>query len=111
MNEAELDLKLVHNLAFSAAPEHLSSSFQRSAFVSWVKENITKKECCLFQRDARDDTCKCGYLKTEHTDEAIKPEDFTRETWDRNRHIHEVPTDAFGDISFGGLGQRISKVI
>lgn len=56
------------------------------------------------------DVCKCGYLKTEHVDEAIKPEDFTGESWDRHRHIREVPTDAFGDISFGGFGQKTRKV-
>uniref|UniRef100_A0A3Q3FVU7 Transient receptor potential cation channel, subfamily M, member 2 n=1 Tax=Labrus bergylta TaxID=56723 RepID=A0A3Q3FVU7_9LABR len=28
---------------------------------------------------------------------------------DRHRHIHEVPTDAFGDISFDGLGQKTGK--
>uniref|UniRef100_A0A3Q3VTW1 Uncharacterized protein n=1 Tax=Mola mola TaxID=94237 RepID=A0A3Q3VTW1_MOLML len=31
------------------------------------------------------------------------------EPWDRLRHIREVPTDAFGDISFGGLGQKTGK--
>uniref|UniRef100_A0A3Q3W8D8 Uncharacterized protein n=1 Tax=Mola mola TaxID=94237 RepID=A0A3Q3W8D8_MOLML len=55
------------------------------------------------------DVCKCGYSKTDHVDEAIKPEDFTGEPWDRLRHIREVPTDAFGDISFGGLGQKTGK--
>uniref|UniRef100_A0A3Q3E7Z3 TRPM SLOG domain-containing protein n=1 Tax=Labrus bergylta TaxID=56723 RepID=A0A3Q3E7Z3_9LABR len=31
------------------------------------------------------------------------------QSWDRHRHIHEVPTDAFGDISFDGLGQKTGK--
>lgn len=52
----------------------------------------------------------CGYPKTHHEDEAIKPEDFARELWDKDRHIREVPTDAFGCISFGGLGQKSGKV-
>lgn len=56
------------------------------------------------------DTCKCGYPKSQHADEAIKPDSCTDETWNRDRHIHEVPTDAFGKISFGGLGQRLGKV-
>lgn len=56
------------------------------------------------------DTCKCGYPKNEHVPEAIKSEDFAGETWDKHRHIHEVPTDAFGDISFGGLGLKTGKV-
>lgn len=58
----------------------------------------------------RADVCKCGYSKTDHVDEAIKPEDFTGESWDRHRHIREVPTDAVGDISFGGLGQKTGQV-
>lgn len=58
----------------------------------------------------RVDLCKCGYSKTDHADDAIKPEDFTGESWDRHRHIREVPTDAFGDISFGSSGQRSGKV-
>lgn len=58
----------------------------------------------------REDICKCGYSKIEHNDEAIKPEDFTGESWHKHRHLHEVPTDAFGDISFGGLGQKTGKV-
>lgn len=32
------------------------------------------------------------------------------ETWDKHRHVREVPTDAFGDIDFGGLGQKTGKV-
>lgn len=58
----------------------------------------------------REGICKCGYPKTEHYDEAIKPEDYMGEQWDRHRHVREVPTDAFGDISFGGLGQKSGKV-
>lgn len=54
--------------------------------------------------------CRCGYLKTDHVDEAIKPEDFTGEYWDKHKHVREVPTDAFGDISFGDLGQKTGKV-
>uniref|UniRef100_A0A3Q3E9M1 Uncharacterized protein n=1 Tax=Labrus bergylta TaxID=56723 RepID=A0A3Q3E9M1_9LABR len=56
-----------------------------------------------------EDVCRCGYSKIEHVGEAIKPDDFTGESWDRHRHIHEVPTDAFGDISFDGLGQKTGK--
>uniref|UniRef100_A0A3B5B4H9 Transient receptor potential cation channel subfamily M member 2 n=1 Tax=Stegastes partitus TaxID=144197 RepID=A0A3B5B4H9_9TELE len=87
----------------------LSPSFQRFAFASWVKENLCKKECCLFEKDGRSDVCKCGYPKTSHIDEAIKPEDFTGELWNKHRHVREMPTDAFGDISFGGLGQKKGK--
>lgn len=58
----------------------------------------------------RGSICKCGYPKSQHADEAIKPDSCTDETWNRDRHIREMPTDAFGKISFGGLGQRSGKV-
>ncbi|XP_034059864.1 LOW QUALITY PROTEIN: transient receptor potential cation channel subfamily M member 2 [Gymnodraco acuticeps] len=82
---------------------------KRCAFTSWTRENIHKKECCFYEKGVREDICKCGYSKIEHNDEAIKPEDFTGESWHKHRHLHEVPTDAFGDISFGGLGQKTGK--
>ncbi|MEQ2238074.1 Transient receptor putative cation channel subfamily M member 2, partial [Ilyodon furcidens] len=57
----------------------------------------------------KEEICCCGYAKTEHTSEAIKLEDFTGDTWDKHRHVHMAPTDAFGNISFDGLWQRKSK--
>ncbi|KAM4731283.1 transient receptor potential cation channel subfamily M member 2 [Anableps anableps] len=114
MKGDEIQPRSAHILAIKAASKHLSisPSFQRFAFTSWIKQNISKKECCFFQMDpSKQQVCYCGYLKTEHTDDSIKPEDFTGETWDRHRHVHEVPTDAFGDISFGGLGQKTGKYV
>lgn len=43
-------------------------------------------------------------------EEAIKPAMFQGKEWDPRRHIHEMPTDAFGDISFKGMGQKVGKV-
>uniref|UniRef100_A0A8D0EAT2 TRPM SLOG domain-containing protein n=1 Tax=Salvator merianae TaxID=96440 RepID=A0A8D0EAT2_SALMN len=31
--------------------------------------------------------------------------------WDLRRHVQEVPTDAFGDLIFTGLGQKIGKYV
>uniref|UniRef100_A0A3Q0QYY3 TRPM SLOG domain-containing protein n=1 Tax=Amphilophus citrinellus TaxID=61819 RepID=A0A3Q0QYY3_AMPCI len=31
------------------------------------------------------------------------------ESWNMHKHVREVPTDAFGDISFGSLGQKTGK--
>ncbi|XP_070771465.1 transient receptor potential cation channel subfamily M member 2 [Enoplosus armatus] len=84
---------------------------KRCAFAAWIRKNIDKKECCFFEKGVREDVCKCGHSKTDHVDEAIKPEDFTGEAWDRHRHVREVSTDAFGDINFGGLGQRTGKYV
>lgn len=64
----------------------------------------------MFLSSTRDDLCQCGYPKSVHVDGAIKPEGSTGESWDKHRHVHEFPTDAFGDISFCGLRQKTSKV-
>ncbi|XP_034042353.1 transient receptor potential cation channel subfamily M member 2 isoform X2 [Thalassophryne amazonica] len=113
MVEAEVESKLVHNLSISKAqlskPLSPSLSFQHDVFAPWFKKNLCKKECFFFEKDKSEDICKCGNLKTDHVVEAIKPEDFVGESWNKLRHIREVPTDAFGDISFGGLGQKIGK--
>lgn len=53
----------------------------------------------------------CGYSKEQHNDAATRPQPFqSKGTWDINEHIMEMPTDAFGDINFIGLGPRIGKV-
>lgn len=52
----------------------------------------------------------CGYPKTQHVDEAIKPESYMGQPYDKQRHIREISTDAYGDISFGGMGQKTGKV-
>uniref|UniRef100_A0A8C3ARZ7 Transient receptor potential cation channel, subfamily M, member 2 n=1 Tax=Cyclopterus lumpus TaxID=8103 RepID=A0A8C3ARZ7_CYCLU len=113
MGEDMVKARRFHTLAISAVrpSKHLSRSpsFQRCAFTSWTKDNIHKRECCFFEKGVSEDVCKCGYSKADHVDEAIKPEDFTGESWDKHRHAHEVPTDAFGDISFGGLGQKTGQ--
>lgn len=55
--------------------------------------------------------CECGYLREQHLDDAAKPPIFLGKEWDPSRHIQEMPTDAFGDIRFTGLGQKTGKVI
>uniref|UniRef100_A0A8D2KVZ5 Transient receptor potential cation channel subfamily M member 2 n=1 Tax=Varanus komodoensis TaxID=61221 RepID=A0A8D2KVZ5_VARKO len=55
--------------------------------------------------------CECGYLREQHLEEAIKPVMFQGKEWDPRRHVQEMPTDAFGDISFTGLGQKVGKYV
>ncbi|XP_062988393.1 transient receptor potential cation channel subfamily M member 2 isoform X1 [Elgaria multicarinata webbii] len=55
--------------------------------------------------------CECGYLREHHLEEAIKPAMFQGKEWDPRRHVQEVPTDAFGDINFTGLGQKLGKYV
>ncbi|XP_053482029.1 transient receptor potential cation channel subfamily M member 2 [Ictalurus furcatus] len=88
-----------------------SSSFQRCSFSSWIKVNIKKKECCFYVEDGRKEICMCGYPKPDHKDEAIKPEDYIGQQYDKHRHIREVPTDAYGDINFGGIGQKTGRYV
>ncbi|XP_039539523.1 transient receptor potential cation channel subfamily M member 2 isoform X2 [Pimephales promelas] len=88
-----------------------SNTEKRCSLACWIKDNIKKEECCFYVEGAREGICNCGYQKDQHCDEAIKPEDYVGEQWHRQRHIREVPTDAFGDISFGGLGQKTGKYV
>uniref|UniRef100_A0A8C5T733 Transient receptor potential cation channel subfamily M member 2 n=1 Tax=Malurus cyaneus samueli TaxID=2593467 RepID=A0A8C5T733_9PASS len=55
--------------------------------------------------------CECGYLREQHLDDAAKPPIFLGKEWDPRRHIQEMPTDAFGDIRFTGLGQKTGKYV
>ncbi|XP_054888328.1 transient receptor potential cation channel subfamily M member 2-like isoform X2 [Poeciliopsis prolifica] len=87
-------------------------SSQRPEFTSWIKQNISKKKCSFFQKDpSKEELCRCGYLEDDHIAEAIKPEDFIGETWDKEKHTRNDSTDAFGDICFDGLGQKTSKYV
>ncbi|XP_078119009.1 LOW QUALITY PROTEIN: transient receptor potential cation channel subfamily M member 2 [Sander vitreus] len=89
----------------------LQDLMAESTVVTFLKLSAWKHGSIIFCFYTREDVCKCGYSKTDHVDEAIKPEDFTGESWDRHKHVSEVATDAFGDISFGGLGQKTGKYV
>ncbi|XP_073087352.1 transient receptor potential cation channel subfamily M member 2 isoform X5 [Manis javanica] len=85
--------------------EHLSS---------WIPENIMKKECVYFVEspklsDAGKVVCECGYMQKQHVEEATRPHAFQGNQWDPKKHVQEMPTDAFGDIVFTGLGQKMGK--
>jgi transient receptor potential cation channel subfamily M protein 2 len=41
---------------------------------------------------------------------AIKPHTFQGKEWDPKKHVQEMPTDAFGDIVFTDLSQKVGKV-
>ncbi|XP_036767937.2 transient receptor potential cation channel subfamily M member 2 isoform X6 [Manis pentadactyla] len=87
--------------------EHLSS---------WIPENIMKKECVYFVEspklsDAGKVVCECGYMHKQHLEEATRPQAFQGKEWDPKKHVQEMPTDAFGDIVFTGLGQKTGKTI
>ncbi|CAH2306513.1 transient receptor potential cation channel subfamily M member 2 isoform X1, partial [Pelobates cultripes] len=95
---------------------------------SWISENIKKKECTYYlestnMSDTRgpkrnelcvcqESVCMCGYARDHHIDAAMKQQPFQSKTgWDVKEHTKEMPTDAFGDISFIGLGPRVGKYV
>uniref|UniRef100_A0A8C8BI59 Transient receptor potential cation channel subfamily M member 2 n=1 Tax=Otus sunia TaxID=257818 RepID=A0A8C8BI59_9STRI len=84
--------------------------------ISWIPENIQKKECTYFVESSQTSdsgriVCECGYLREQHLEDAAKPPIFLGKEWDPSRHIQEMPTDAFGDIHFTGLGQKMGKYV
>ncbi|XP_069589865.1 transient receptor potential cation channel subfamily M member 2 [Ranitomeya imitator] len=91
------------------------SANEQEIICSWIAEHVKKKECMFYvessnKTDSRNSVCMCGYSKDQHIDAAITTEPFqSKGTWDINEHIKEIPTDAFGDINFTGLGPRIVK--
>ncbi|XP_029457602.1 transient receptor potential cation channel subfamily M member 2-like [Rhinatrema bivittatum] len=83
---------------------------------SWVLENIKKKECVNFiqslkPKDGRRHECGCGYYKEHHQQDIVALPSLLGELWDARKHIREVPTDAFGDFTFTGLGQKVCKYV
>ncbi|XP_057553816.1 transient receptor potential cation channel subfamily M member 2 isoform X2 [Hippopotamus amphibius kiboko] len=83
---------------------------------SWIPENVKKKECVYFVEssklsDAGKVVCECGYPREQHLEEATRPHAFQGKEWDLKKHVQEMPTDAFGDIIFTGLSQRVGKYV
>nr|XP_023414940.1 transient receptor potential cation channel subfamily M member 2 [Loxodonta africana] len=118
------DRGLVSNLRRSTSSlfksRRLQSTFGNSEkqenLSSWIPENIMKKECVYFvesskMSDAGKVVCMCGYTREQHLEEAIKAHVFQGQEWDPRKHIQEMPTDAFGDIVFIGLGQKEGKYV
>ncbi|XP_014869423.1 PREDICTED: transient receptor potential cation channel subfamily M member 2-like, partial [Poecilia mexicana] len=89
--------------------KHLSITPSFQQITKWIKEKIKKKERCVFKKDQRckKEVCICGFSKPETTDE-VKGGDFTMDTRSKEKQVQTVPTDAFGDINFGGFWQKNS---
>ncbi|XP_044531649.1 transient receptor potential cation channel subfamily M member 2 [Gracilinanus agilis] len=88
----------------------------RENLSSWIPENIRKKECVYFVESSKTSdsgkvVCECGYTREQHLEEATKPQAFQGKEWDLKKHVQEMPTDAFGDIVFTGLGQKVGKYV
>lgn len=89
----------------SCGEQHLLPRL-RLGFAFRVSAVASKAAGVFFRRIV----CECGYLREQHLDDAAKPPIFLGKEWDPSRHIQEMPTDAFGDIHFTGLGQKTGKV-
>ncbi|XP_073414310.1 transient receptor potential cation channel subfamily M member 2 [Dendrobates tinctorius] len=95
--------------------QYSHSANEQENICSWIAEHIKKKECMFYvessnKTDTRNSVCMCGYSKAQHIDAATRTQPFqSKGTWDINEHVKEIPTDAFGDINFTGLGPRIGK--
>lgn len=53
--------------------------------------------------------CKCGRKKSAH-DGSIAREDTSSDQWTPERCTRELPTDAYGEIDFLGLGRQTKRV-
>ncbi|XP_058379213.1 transient receptor potential cation channel subfamily M member 2 isoform X1 [Diceros bicornis minor] len=94
----------------------LSNCEEQENSSSWILENIKKKECVYFVKsstlsDAGKVVCECGYPREQHLAEAMNPYAFQGEEWDPKKHVKEMPTDAFGDIAFRDVGQKVGKYV
>ncbi|XP_064021101.1 transient receptor potential cation channel subfamily M member 2 isoform X5 [Pogoniulus pusillus] len=118
------DFEVVPNLQQSSSSVSRSrrkahfpgGSNEKENLISWIPENIRKKECTYFVESSQTSdsgrvVCECGYLREQHLEDASKPPIFLGKEWDASRHIQEMPTDAFGDIHFTGLGQKMGKYV
>uniref|UniRef100_A0A8C6DTH7 Transient receptor potential cation channel subfamily M member 2 n=1 Tax=Moschus moschiferus TaxID=68415 RepID=A0A8C6DTH7_MOSMO len=118
------DLAMVPNLQQSSTSlcrsrksQYLFSNCEKKGNLSsWIPDNIKKKECMYFVEssklsDAGKVVCECGYPREKHLEEATWPHTFQGQEWDPKNHVREMPTDAFGDIVFTGLGQKVGKYV
>ncbi|XP_053733768.1 transient receptor potential cation channel subfamily M member 2-like [Synchiropus splendidus] len=99
----------------ASKPEHQGTSLpsceEGGDLAKWIRDKIFKKECVYFNKGAGEGVCKCGYLKELHMEEAIRADKYAGETWSIDRHVQEFPTDAFGDVTFGGSSPKLSKYV
>uniref|UniRef100_A0A8C5Q425 Transient receptor potential cation channel subfamily M member 2 n=1 Tax=Leptobrachium leishanense TaxID=445787 RepID=A0A8C5Q425_9ANUR len=109
------NLKHTKKIRRKKRPHFSPSSDEKENISSWISENIKMKECMHFvektkMSDTRECVCMCGYPRDQHNDSAMRQQPFqSNKGWDVKEHTKEMPTDAFGDISFTGLGPRIGK--
>ncbi|XP_074622988.1 transient receptor potential cation channel subfamily M member-like 2 isoform X1 [Acropora palmata] len=82
---------------------------------SWIGRNFKKRECIKIIEDVKKTTqlnvpfCKCGRKRSAH-DGSIAREDTSSDQWTPERCTRKLPTDAYGEIDFLGLGRQTKRV-
>ncbi|XP_054887505.1 transient receptor potential cation channel subfamily M member 2-like isoform X2 [Poeciliopsis prolifica] len=90
------------------ATSSCSSSVSNQQISTWIKNNITKKESCPLKKDASNKEV-CCYENSEV--DSSQPEGFNKHNYNEDEDVHEVPTDAFGDICFDISWPKSSKYV
>ncbi|XP_069495749.1 transient receptor potential cation channel subfamily M member 2-like [Ambystoma mexicanum] len=83
---------------------------------SWFLQNIKKKQCVHFRRSAKSsdegkEVCGCGYRRDQHSEQDTDPPYEEGLEWNPEEQIREEPTDAYGDLTFTGLGKSVMKYV
>ncbi|XP_052830098.1 transient receptor potential cation channel subfamily M member 2 [Octopus bimaculoides] len=71
----------------------------------WILENIKMRKCKTFVPKS-DNVCHCGYDIEQHEKQTHYP--FK---WEEETDTELLPTNAFGEVEFRGLGQKIGKFV
>ncbi|XP_038132497.1 transient receptor potential cation channel subfamily M member 4-like isoform X1 [Cyprinodon tularosa] len=82
---------------------------------TWIKKIIKKRVCTTFVEDSSSNEalCQCGGAREAHSSVALGDYFSTAivNHWDSAQHSSEYPTDAFGEVKFGGASKRHSYFV
>ncbi|CAM9642449.1 unnamed protein product, partial [Lampetra planeri] len=84
---------------------------EKEAVRAWISQNIKMKVCCWYMESSTAGVCECRHPRSEHASTALRKPTLLGEKWEPAKHTAKEPTNAFGDIQFTGLGQRLGKFV
>ncbi|KAI0243003.1 Transient receptor potential cation channel subfamily M member 2 [Lamellibrachia satsuma] len=78
---------------------------------NWICDHINKRVCQKYVATINDgDLCQCGYSRRKHHQDSVKDNgDVTG--WNIQQDTKPTKTDAFGQIEFSGVSQRIAEYV
>ncbi|ESO08545.1 hypothetical protein HELRODRAFT_190762 [Helobdella robusta] len=91
---------IAQGLLNDPVPEHVD----RRLF-EYIVKNFEKVECGLFRSTAQENVCECGNIFANHTEEAKAAGKLFSSSPSNSLQLEtkvSSPTDAFGEINFGG---------